>query len=214
MLEFCAIDSTLAQPRNVFLGQLMGSIIGVAISKGLTNSTSIQFQDWRWFAGALSCGCTIVAMGLARTVHPPAGATALLAVTDDSVSQLGWLLVPVVMLSCALMLVVSLIINNLQRRFPLYWWTPDEVGAFWSRGQDETGDCEQAKVEGESAARQSVSVDEGDLRNPAQSGDSPVIAVTGNGIYTAPGIHLRHEEKLCLEGLCRRLLPAECLRQT
>lgn len=185
----------------------MGSIIGVAVSKGVAQSATLQSDGRQWLAGAISCGLTIVAMGLIKTVHPPAGATALLAVTNESISRLGWLLVPVVMLNCALMLVVSLLINNLQRRFPLYWWTPDEVGAFWRiRGRSESGDSEQAKPEAgsELEVRPSAFIDD-NMGYAAQSGDYPIITVTSNGIFTASGFHLKPEEKLCLEGLSRRL---------
>lgn len=206
MLEYCAIDSPLTQPRNIFLGQLMGSVIGVAVSQGVADKAPFQVQDRLWLAGALSCGFTIMLMGLTGTVHPPAGATALFAVTNDAVSQLGWKLVPIVMMDCALMLAVSLLTNNLQRRFPLYWWTPDEVGSFWVQGRSESGDCEQAacKVEAGSESRRSAFVDE-DVGDTAQSGDDPVITVTSNGVFTAPGIHLKPDERLYLEGLWRRL---------
>lgn len=206
MLEHCTIDSPLTQPRNIFLGQLMGSIIGVAVSKGVADSAPFQVHDRLWLAGTLSCGFTTMLMGLTGTVHPPAGATALFAVTDESVTQLGWKLVPIVMMNCALMLVVSLLINNLQRRFPLYWWTPGEVGTFWVQGRIESGDCEQdaCKVEAGSESRRSAVVDE-DVGDAGQSGDDPVITVTSNGVFTAPGFHLKPDERLYLEGLSRRL---------
>lgn len=206
MLEYCALDSPLAQPRNIFIGQLMGSIIGVAVRKGVADSAPFQGQDRLWLAGTLSCGFTIVFMGLTGTVHPPAGATALFAVTNKSVSQLGWKLVPVIMMDCALMLAVSLFTNNLQRRFPLYWWTPKEVGSFWVQGRIESGDCEQAtcKTEAGSESRPSAFVDE-DVGDAAQSGDHPVITVTSNGVFTAPGIHLKPDERSYLEGLSTRL---------
>lgn len=206
MLEYCAIDSPFTQPRNVFLGQLMGSVIGVAVSKGVADSAPFQVQDRLWLAGTLAVGFTIMLMNLTGTVHPPAGATALVAVTNENVAQLGWKLVPIVMMDCALLLAVSLFTNNLQRRFPLYWWTPDEVGSFWVQGRTESGDCEQAacKVEAGSESRRSACVDE-DVGDAAQSGDDPVIIVRSNGVFTAPGFHLKPNERLYLEGLSRRL---------
>ncbi|KAJ4397828.1 hypothetical protein N0V93_002065 [Gnomoniopsis smithogilvyi] len=207
VLEYCAIDFPLAQPRNVFLGQLMGSIIGVAISKGVTHNATFQSEGRRCLAGALSCGLTIVATGLTKTVHPPAGATALLAVTDDSVRQLGWMLVPIVLLDCTLMLVVSLFLNNLQRRFPLYWWTPDEVGSFWTRGHSDSGDSgdsELAKVEAGAEVQQSAFAEE-DMGYRGDPGDQSLITVTSSGIFTGSGVRLRPEEKLYLEDLLRRL---------
>lgn len=205
MLEFCAIESTFAQPRNAIIGQLLGSIIGVACSKGFAHSASFQSQNLQWLAGTLSCGCTIVAMSLTGTVHPPAGATALLAVTDDSVSLLGWTLVPLVMLSCALMLVVALIINNVQRRFPLHWWTPEEVGAFWRRAKHT--DIEEAKTEAGSETepdQSSASVD-GDLGQSVPTADHTAVTVTSRGVFIPPAVRLTSEELLLLEGLCQRL---------
>lgn len=66
-------------------------------------------------------------MALTKTIHPPAGATALLAVVDDQALKLGWFFVPVVLLNCGIMLAVALLINNIQRAFPSYWWTPDDL---------------------------------------------------------------------------------------
>lgn len=66
-------------------------------------------------------------MALTKTVHPPAGATALLAVVDDTLIHIGWFMLPVMLLGCALMLGVALVINNLERRFPIYWWTPEDL---------------------------------------------------------------------------------------
>lgn len=56
-------------------------------------------------------------MALTKTVHPPAGATALLAVVDREMLEMGWLLIPVVLLSCLLMLCIALILNNIERSF-------------------------------------------------------------------------------------------------
>ena len=60
-------------------------------------------------------------MTVTKTVYPPAGATALLAAVDPQVERLGWYLVPLVLLSAAITLLVSLLINNIQRRYPTYW---------------------------------------------------------------------------------------------
>lgn len=81
-----------------------------------------------WVAGALSCALASVAMGVTKTVHPPAGATALLAAVDSRVRDMGWLLIPVVVVSSGLMIVVGLLLGNVQRTYPRYWWTPEMVG--------------------------------------------------------------------------------------
>lgn len=78
----------------------------------------------RWVGGALACAISTAIMAATDNVHPPAGATALIAVVDVPSRKLGWLMIPLVLLSSAIMTVVALILNNVQRRFPMYWWSP------------------------------------------------------------------------------------------
>ncbi|KAK8932430.1 HPP family protein [Metarhizium anisopliae] len=125
VLEFYAIESPLAQPRNAIIGQLISAFVGVAIGKLFQLSDS--FKDIQWVGGALACACATSLMALTKTVHPPAGATALLAVVDDTLIHIGWFMLPVMLLGCALMLGVALLVNNLERRFPIYWWTPEDL---------------------------------------------------------------------------------------
>ncbi|CZR50800.1 related to HPP family protein [Phialocephala subalpina] len=125
ILEFHTIDSPLAQPRNCLLGQLLAAVIGVSITKLFQLNSN--FENLRWIAGALSVGITSSAMGFTKTVHPPAGATALLAATSKDITELGWFLIPLILLGSSLMLAVACIINNIQRQFPVYWWTPADL---------------------------------------------------------------------------------------
>ena len=125
MLEFHAIDSPLAQPRNAVLSQLLASVIGTAISKLF--QLDADFESVRWLAGALSCAVATSLMALTGTVHPPAGATALIAVVDDSSIKLGWYLILLVLLGCTIMTLMALFLNNIQRRFPSYWWRPGDL---------------------------------------------------------------------------------------
>lgn len=126
MLEFCAIESPFAQPRNAFFSQMMGCFIGVGIAKLFAlNPNAEKYLE---LGGALACALTTALMALTGTVHPPAGATALLAVTNSQTSDLGWFLFPIMILGIVLMQVVALLVNNIQRRFPLYWWTSHHLG--------------------------------------------------------------------------------------
>lgn len=124
VLEFCAVESPFAQPRNALFSQLIASVIGVAIAKLFALNPNAQNKPE--LAGSLSCAITTTLMVLTNTVHPPAGATALLAATE--LHDVGWWLIPIMLLGVALMLTVALILNNIQRRFPVYWWTPHHVG--------------------------------------------------------------------------------------
>ncbi|KAJ6109997.1 hypothetical protein N7486_002232 [Penicillium sp. IBT 16267x] len=122
VLEFGAIDSPFAQPRNAFFSQMLACLVGVSISKLFDLNPNTE--NYTSLGGALSCGLTTFLMVLTNTVHPPAGATSLLAVTNSQVVGLGWFLFPVMILGVSLMQAAALLINNIQRRFPLYWWTP------------------------------------------------------------------------------------------
>lgn len=66
-------------------------------------------------------------MGVTKTVHPPAGATALLAATSPEITALGWYLLALVLLGSTLMLASACIINNIHRQFPMHWWTPVDL---------------------------------------------------------------------------------------
>jgi CBS-domain-containing membrane protein len=107
----------------MIFSQIIASVVGVSIRK--LSSLAPDMESTRWLAGAASCATTTALMALTNSIHPPAGATALLAVVDDKVANLDWYLIPVVMLGCLLMLITALLINNIQRRFPIYWWTEE-----------------------------------------------------------------------------------------
>lgn len=124
ILEYNTIESPLSQPRNLIFGHALSATIGVAITKLFLLLPEARFMELRWLAGALSVGTASAVMGITKTVHPPAGATALLAATSPEVLAIGWWLIVLVLLAGVLMLTSAMIVNNLYKRFPLYWWTP------------------------------------------------------------------------------------------
>ena len=63
-------------------------------------------------------------MQLTKTTHPPAGATALLPATTPEIWVMSWYFLPVVLLSSIFVLITALIINNTQRRYPVFWIGP------------------------------------------------------------------------------------------
>ncbi|KAI9658006.1 MAG: hypothetical protein M1821_002666 [Bathelium mastoideum] len=83
-----------------------------------------RFESLRWLSGSLSTAIAIVVMQITKTVHPPAGATALLPAINDQIWNLSWYYLPIVLLSSAIILVVALAIDNVQRRYPVFWFTP------------------------------------------------------------------------------------------
>jgi len=110
---------------------------------------SDRFDSLVWLAGALACASSSLVMSITKTIHPPAGATALLAAVDPGVRGIGWGLIPVVIISSALMIAVACIVDNLQRSYPRYWWTPGPVGKE-ARSKDHKavgGDVEKGKLD-------------------------------------------------------------------
>lgn len=114
VLIYGAIGSPLAQPKNLFLGHLISALIGVTVFKLL--GTVI------WVAAPLAVSLSIIGMQMLKALHPPGGATALIAVTGGTtITNLGYEYVfsPVLTGVCILF-IVALIFNNIphKRQYP------------------------------------------------------------------------------------------------
>ncbi|KAE8452183.1 hypothetical protein EG329_001650 [Mollisiaceae sp. DMI_Dod_QoI] len=192
ILEFNTIDSPLAQPRSCLLGQVLSAVVGVSITKLF--QLSPNFENLRWIAGALSVGIASAAMGITKTIHPPAGATALLAATSADITDLGWFLIPLIALGSSLMLAVACITNNIQREFPMYWWTPVDLS------RPRRSDLE--KQEGESG---DGVMDQRTSGDDYVKGDEPKIIIDNKWIVIPSWLSLDAEEKLMLEVLRSKL---------
>jgi CBS-domain-containing membrane protein len=117
VLIYGAIASPLAQPRNLLGGHLISGLIGV---------TSYQLIPDLWLASAVAVATAIAAMHLSKTLHPPGGATALIAVIGGAdIHNLGYLyaLVPAAS-GAGIMLLIALLVNNIpkSRKYPVFWW--------------------------------------------------------------------------------------------
>ena len=117
VLLFAVSNSPLAQPRNVLGGFMLSAFIGVTAYK--------LFSHDLWLASAIAVSTSIAIMQLAQMLHPPGGATALIAVIgSDNIHSLGYsyVFVPVGMGACIL-LCTAIVINNIpkNRNYPLYW---------------------------------------------------------------------------------------------
>lgn len=130
---YCTVESPLSQPRNILGGHIISCIIGVAITRlfvldptyeeSLSNE---RFHPGVFVNGALSMSMAILVMFITGTLHPPGGATALIAAIEPSVIRLSWRYIPVIIVSAIIMFCWALIINNLgRRRYPLYWWSQE-----------------------------------------------------------------------------------------
>ncbi len=117
VLIYGAVNSPLAQPRNFIGGHMVSAVIGVAAYKLLGPNA--------WLASAAAVATAIAAMHATKTLHPPGGATALIAVIgSERIHALGYLYVAVPVAAGALvMLVIALLVNNIPkgRQYPHFW---------------------------------------------------------------------------------------------
>ncbi|MBK9355271.1 MAG: HPP family protein [Bacteroidetes bacterium] len=114
VLIYGVIQSPLAQPRNLIGGHIVSAIIGVTVFQLLPNIV--------WLTASLAVSLSIIAMQYTKTLHPPGGATALIAVTgSEKIKALGYLYVIFpVLTGVIILLLIALIINNMtsQRKYP------------------------------------------------------------------------------------------------
>lgn len=114
VLVYGVIQSPLAQPRNLIGGHLVSAIIGVTVQQFI--------PDILWITAPLAVSLSIVLMQVTKTLHPPGGATALIAVTGSAeIKNLGyWYVLSPVLTGCVILLVVALVFNNMtsKRHYP------------------------------------------------------------------------------------------------
>jgi len=117
VLIYGAIKSPLAQPRNLVGGHVISAIIGVSCYKLLGSQM--------WLASSVAVATAIAIMHATKTLHPPGGATSLIAVIGSSkVHALGYLYAVIPAgVGAVVMLGVALLVNNIpqSRRYPEFW---------------------------------------------------------------------------------------------
>ncbi|GAA4362906.1 HPP family protein [Hymenobacter saemangeumensis] len=114
VLLYGLINSPLAQPRNLIGGHVLSALIGVTVHKLLPTEL--------WLACALAVSLSIVLMQITKTLHPPGGATALIANAGSAqLKALGyWYVLMPVLSGVLILLLVALIFNNItpNRSYP------------------------------------------------------------------------------------------------
>jgi CBS-domain-containing membrane protein len=118
VLIYGAPKSQLAQPRNLIGGHIISAVIGVVAYQLL--------HTHMWLAAAMAVATAIAAMHATKTLHPPGGATALIAVIGSTkIHALGYLyaIIPAGV-GATTMLVVALVVNNISksRNYPESWY--------------------------------------------------------------------------------------------
>lgn len=124
VLIYGVINSPLAQPRNLIGGHLLSAFIGVSIGYVIKET---------WLAAALAVSMSIVIMQITKTLHPPGGATALIAIIGSpKVKNLGYMyVISPILTGVVILLLIALICNNMtdHRNYPINkrWYK------FWKR---------------------------------------------------------------------------------
>ena len=106
VLVYGVIESPLAQPRNLIGGHVVSAIIGVTFHK--------LIPDVLWLSSSFAVSLSIVMMQVTKTLHPPGGATALIAnIGSQKILALGYfyVLCPV-LLGATILLLTAIFFNN------------------------------------------------------------------------------------------------------
>ena len=120
VLVYGAPMAEFSQPRNIVGGHVVSALVG--------NTIFILLGDSSIFAAPMAVSLAVVVMHFTRTLHPPGGATALIAIIGgDRIHSLGYMyaLSPV-FFGSVLMLFIAILVNNIssdpKRHYPVYWW--------------------------------------------------------------------------------------------
>ncbi len=114
VLVYAFPHAPMSQPWPLFMGNIIGAIVGVCCQLWVTNIV---------LASGLAVGIAMAIMHLCRCVHPPGGASALAVVIGgEQLRDLGfdYVLFPV-LLNCCILFITAVIVNAIfpWRRYPL-----------------------------------------------------------------------------------------------
>ena len=112
VLLFGFPKSPFSQPRNVILGHLLSSFIGLLF---------YHFVSQEWWGLGLALATAIAIMIVTRTVHPPAGSNPVIVYLTSA--KWTFLLTPTLVGSVILVIVALLYINiDKKHHYPSYWF--------------------------------------------------------------------------------------------
>lgn len=120
VLLFAVPHGKLAQPWNLFAGHVFSAIVGVSCARWISDPAT---------AAAMAIGLAITVMHYTRSIHPPGGATALMAVIGgSSIHDLGYdYAITPVMINAIVILAIAFLVNLpfAWRRYPVGWIQTD-----------------------------------------------------------------------------------------
>jgi len=192
ILDYNSIRTPLAQPRNAILGQTFSALTGVIIHNLF--HLNPDWENLQWVAGAVACAVSSAIMATTNTVHPPGGATAVLATTNAEIIAMGWIYIPFVIMSSVIMLTLACIINNIQRAYPVYWWTPANL-----RKEKDIQDLEKVST------NNSEKVLSGQPMARDSTADPDTVVISPHHLYIPDTFDLDGDEMAVLSRLQARL---------
>jgi CBS-domain-containing membrane protein len=114
LMLFVSYKNPFAQPRNVIGGHFMSALAGVITSHLFIND---------WWSMTIAIVLAAFFMIISKTLHPPGGATALVAHLGGYVHGAGSTLFPVLFNSVIIILVAYIVNNKIaSRKYPTFWW--------------------------------------------------------------------------------------------
>lgn len=125
VLVFACLDAPLAQPRCAIGGNIISAAIGVSVNKVAMLIDPSGNPGVKVIGSAFAVSIAIFVMQITRTVHPPAGATSMIAVVGG-VQHLGYLYVATIGLGSCILVLVAVIVENLfeGQQYPKYYIYP------------------------------------------------------------------------------------------
>ncbi len=112
LLLFALPESVMSQPRSVVVGHLIAVLLGIGLGHLIGPG---------WVAAALATGLAILLMQLVRSLHAPAGATAVFSALEPH----DWSYVGLpVMAGAVATIALAIVVNSLVpgRRYPVRWF--------------------------------------------------------------------------------------------
>lgn len=114
VLIYGAYKAPLAQPRNVLMGHFLAACIGVVV---------YDFFGTTFWSIALGVALALVLMVVTYSIHPPAGATAYVAVQTGGLGAGYMFILNPVILGAFILVLIGVIFNKMgKREYPVHWW--------------------------------------------------------------------------------------------
>lgn len=114
VLIYGAYKAPLAQPRNVLMGHFLAACIGVCVH---------DFFGAAFWSIALAVALALVLMVVTYSIHPPAGATAYVAVQTGGLGMGYMYILNPVILGAFILVLIGVIFNKMgKREYPVHWW--------------------------------------------------------------------------------------------